>query len=287
MKCAWQAYLQILPMWLRKQVDELGRESLQELRLRVDRPPELVLSNRMVYLERIIIADDLQYCINTASRYSPWVSTTIRSGYITAPGGHRIGICGEASIVENQINTISTVTSLCIRVARDFPGIARSVANLPGSIIVIGRPGTGKTTFLRDLARQKSNLGEGAVAVVDEREELFPIVNGSFCFPVGQGIDVLSGVKKALGIHMMIRTMNPRFLVVDEITDVKDSMAILNAGWCGVSIIASAHGESLDDFLRRPVYKPLVDSGLFSNGLIMQADKSWKLERMNECKLSC
>lgn len=283
MKCAWQAYLQILPHWMRKQVDDLGRDSLQELRLRVNRPPELVLGGCNQYLERNVDADDLCYCVNAASQYSPWASASVSKGFITAPGGHRIGICGDAAIIGDKISTITAVSSLCIRVARDFPGIALKASTLSGSILVIGSPGTGKTTLLRDLARQKSNLGRGAVAVVDERRELFPTSDGTFCFPVGKGTDVLSGAGKAAGIDMLIRTMNPNWLVMDEITAPEDCMALLHAGWCGVSILASAHGSNLDDFITRPVYKPLVEGRLFSYCLVMHADKTWKLERMNQC----
>ena len=283
MKCAWQAYLHILPLWMRESVDNLGRESLQELRLRVDRPPELVLGNGSVYLERTVKPDDFKYCINAASKYSPWSSNTISKGYITAQGGHRIGICGDAAIIDGQLNTMNTVNSLCIRVARDFPGVAAKAASLTGSIVVIGRPGTGKTTLLRDLIRQKSNLGPGAVAVVDERREIFPMSDGSFCFSLGRRTDVISGVDKTVGVDMLIRTMNPRWIVMDEITAAEDSMALLYAGWCGVSIIASAHSENLEDFMTRPIYRPLIEKQFFMHCIVMQPDKSWTLERMNKC----
>ena len=82
MKCAWQAYLQILPLWMRKKVDNLGRDSLQELRLRVDRPPELVLGGCNQYLERNVDPDDLRYCMNAASQYSPWASASVSKGLV-------------------------------------------------------------------------------------------------------------------------------------------------------------------------------------------------------------
>lgn len=281
MRCAWQAYLNLLPPSMRKQVDDLGKDSLQELRLRIDRPPELISANGSVFLEAAVTVDDLNYCVNAASRYSPWSSATIASGYITAQGGHRVGVCGDVAIVNGKISTIKNLTSLCVRVARDFPGIGLKAAKGKGSVLLIGSPGRGKTTLLRDIIRQKSNENHGAVAVVDERRELFPVAENGFCFSPGQCTEVLSGCSKAAGLEMLIRTMNPRWIAVDEITAAEDCEALIHASWCGVSLLAAAHAENLHDLMHRPVYAPLVSGGVFENIIVMQPDKSWRLERMN------
>lgn len=281
MRCAWQAYLKILPNWMREQVDRLGRDSLQELRLRIGRPPDLVINGGSISLDRNVTADDLSYCVNAASQYSPWSASTSANGFITAAGGHRLGICGDVVMQQGRIATITNVTSLCVRVARDFPGIARKTAEMKGSILIIGSPGRGKTTLLRDMIRQKSNEGQGAVALVDERREVFPLVSGAFCFPPGQRTEVMSGSTKADGIEMLIRTMNPRWIAVDEITAQEDCQAIIHAGGCGVAILATAHAENLQDYMTRPVYKQLNHHGIFQNIIVMQPDKSWILERVN------
>lgn len=283
MKCAWQAYLNLLPLWMRKQVDNLGRDTLQELRLRIGRVPELVMANGSQSLERIVTGEDLRCCVNAASQYSPWSSMTVSDGFITAPGGHRLGICGEVAMVNGKISTVSHVTSLCIRVARDFPGIGMQTVAIPGSLLIIGSPGRGKTTLLRDIIRQKSNAGTGAVAVVDERRELFPIADGAFCFPPGFHTEVMSGCSKPAGMEMLIRTMNPSWIAVDEITASEDCQALIHGGWCGVSMLATAHAENMQDLLTRPVYKPVVQCGIFQNVIVMQKDKSWVLERINGC----
>lgn len=280
MRCAWEAFIRLLPPWLRENVDKLGSDTLQELRLRLNSPPELVTANGSITLQRCICADDLRFCINTASRYSPWTATTMEQCYLTAPGGHRIGICGNAVMDKGIMTGISTVTSLCLRVARDFPGIASKLQSHCGSVLIIGKPGSGKTTLLRDLIRQRSNHGEGSIAVVDEREEIFPSAQGQFCFSTGRRTDILSGCRKAQGIEAVLRCMGPEVIALDEITAREDCEALLHAGWCGVKLLATAHAGSMEDLLQRPVYRPILEKNLFDTLLVLHPDKSWHEERL-------
>lgn len=281
MRCAWQAYLNILPVWMRQEVDRLGKHDLQELRLRLNQKPELITGRGTLSLNREAAAEDMQYIINVASRYSPWTAVTSAQGYITAPGGHRIGLCGAAVIADGQMTGIREPSSMCVRVARDFPGISSAAAALSGSVLIIGRPGSGKTTLLRDIIRQRSDNGTGSIAVIDEREEIFPRWNHQSCFPGGKRTDVLSGCNKAQGIEAVLRCMNPEMIAVDEITAKEDCEALLHAGWCGVNLLATAHAGSRADLLQRPVYRPIVESRLFSTLIILQKDKSWRAERMD------
>ena len=279
MKCAWQAYLNLLPHWMRQEVDEYGRQDLQELHIRIGICPIMQLGSQCHKLKRIATGEDISFVINAASRYSPWTASTLAKGYLTGAGGHRIGVCGVAT-VSDKMQGISIPTSLCVRVARDFEGISGTAVTVPDSLLIIGPPGSGKTTLLRDLIRGKSNMGQGNIAVVDEREELFPLHKGQACFFAGEHTDILSGCKKAEGIVAVQRSMNPCWIAVDEITEESDCEALLQAGWCGVNLMATAHAGSLQDFLTRPVYKPLVACKLFSTVLVLRKDKSWKLERM-------
>lgn len=272
MKCAWKELLAILPPWLAREAE--GLDTLQELRLRLGSPPELVCKDGSKWLTRAISREDLNFCVNTASRYSPWASQTVAQGYLTAPGGHRIGLCGEAVVNGGVMTGIRSVTSLCIRVARDFPGIGAEAAKLRGSILLIGPPGSGKTTLLRDIVRNISQ--REAVAVVDERGELFP---GQF-FEGGKRLDVLNGCPKTTGIDTVLRTMGPSSLAVDEITAEADCEALLRAGWCGVRLLATAHAASVRDLRCRALYRPLLANQLFAHILVLGRDKSWREERM-------
>lgn len=278
MKCGWNEFLSVLPPRLRTEVDRLGKENLEELHLRKNRPAELILHGSSHLLDTVIREEDIQFVVNTASRYSPWSASTASRGYITAPGGHRIGLCGDCVVKDGNITGIRTATSLCMRVAREFPGIGQN-APPNGSLLIIGPPGVGKTTLLRDLIRIRSQSGQ-TVAVVDERGELFPMGE---IFTPGPRTDVLTGCGKAQGVEMALRTMGPKCIAVDEITAAEDCRALAAAGWCGVELLATAHAKNCDDLKRRSVYRPLWESGLFENAIVLNREKSWRMERMKLC----
>lgn len=274
MRCQWQALMSILPTWLSREMKPLEKEPVQEIRLRLHAPPELVISGTSRWLGQNVTHEDIHFCINTASRYSPWAAATAAKGYITAPGGHRIGLCGEAVMKDGSMAGIREPTSLNIRVARDIPGIASGI-RFTGNLLIIGAPGWGKTTLLRDCIRRISN-GGAHVSVVDERGELFP----GMAFPPGKCTDILTGCGKEEGIEAVLRTMGPDWIAVDEITDPKDCDALRGAGWCGVRLIATAHAAALEDLKTRAVYRPLVESRLFTTAVILKQDKTWTQERM-------
>ena len=279
MKCHWDALLSILPGSIRSSVDKFKCKSIQEIRLRIDQSVELTGQTGFYILPHLTTVDDICFCINAASKFSPWAVNTFQHGFITAPGGHRIGLCGTFIKNSSDTATLKDITSICIRVSRDIPGLASGVMGLRGSTLIIGSPGSGKTTLLRDLIRQKSNDGQ-CVCVVDERQEIFPIWQGSFCYDVGKRTDVIGNCSKRTGIEMLLRAMGPEIIAVDEITGEADARTLLKAGWCGVSVIATAHAYDRAELYTRPVYKTIVDAALFDNLIIMRQDKSWSLERM-------
>lgn len=270
MICAWEKLLNILPQRLRPKVDEIGKNKAQELRLRINAPPELVTDQGIVRLSGKVAAEELHYVINAASRYSPWAAATAAQGYLTAPGGHRIGICGSVVLANGQPEGIREPTSLCIRVARDFPGIAEPTK---GSCLILGAPGWGKTTLLRDLIRQVGK--RSTVCTVDERGELLP---GELAADVRS--DILTGCPKAAGIPMALRCMGPEWIAVDEITAARDVAAIVEGIHCGVHFLATAHAASLEEFFQRPVYQPLVEHKVFPTIYILKRDKHYTRERV-------
>ncbi len=282
MTCAWQDYINILPVSLR-QTAEQYRKTLTEIRMRLNAPVEIVTTNGSHRLQCMTTPHELNYCINVASKYSPWAATTIARGYITAPGGHRIGICGEAVMKDTGVTGIANPTSISVRVARDFPGIADGINKMDNSMLIIGPPGAGKTTLLRDIIRQRSNTDIGCVAVVDERREIYPFSSNGPCFDCGSSTDILSGCSKPQGLQMLLKNMTPRWIAVDEITSQEDCCALMDACWCGVRLICTAHAESRSDLISREIYKPLIEKHIFHWLIVLHPDRSWSAERMKLC----
>ena len=280
MRCAWQAYLNILPQWMRKEIDTLGKNTLQELRLRTGQSPELILTETTLQINGHVRQEDLQYVINCASQYSPWLSSTMSDGFLTTKGGHRIGICGTAVVEDGRVRGIRDVSSLCIRVARDFPGIVNEESLDVGSVLILGPPGSGKTTLLRDLIRRRSDFGTGSIIVIDERGELFPIIHGEGSFSTGRRTDILRFCPKPHGVFAALKTMGPSCIAVDEITHEADCTALQEVARCGVDILATAHALDIQDLSKRQLYRNTINSGIFNHFVVMRKDKSWHLERI-------
>jgi len=257
------ALLAVLPQRLRCECFD----NVQEVRLRLGRPPRLMTGAGCRDLEGTVGEQDLSFVVNAASRYSPWNARTMKDGYLTAPGAHRIGVCGRGAG-----EGLSELTSLCIRVARDLSGIAAGLP-LEESLLILGPPGCGKTTLLRDHIRRVSK--NRTVSVVDERQELF--CEG---FAAGENMDVLSGVEKPRGIDMVLRSMGPEVIAVDEVTGQADCEALLRAAWCGVRLLATAHADSVRDLHRRSVYRPLAEAGLFTKAAVLDHRQRWHIEEV-------
>ena len=210
------------------------------------------------------------------SRYA--YSQDIRNGFITVPGGHRIGLAGRM-IHDGSLTEISSMT---VRVAREikeagkkvFPYILRDNQDIY-STLIISPPGCGKTTLLRDLARKMSNGDTNHfftglnVGIVDERSEIAACYRGVPSNDLGIRTDVYDGCPKDKGILMMLRSMAPNVIVTDELGGEKDMDAVLSAMNGGVRILATAHGYGIKDNALRPDIARIVNACLFERYIVL------------------
>jgi stage III sporulation protein AA len=198
----------------------------------------------------------------------------ISEGFLTVRGGHRAGLCGTAVIQDGQITGMRSVSGISLRIAREIPGAADALVPLAlsGGLLLTGAPGSGKTTMLRDLARQLSGGGGHAphtVAVVDERGELAGSWQGERQTDLGPCCDVLDGYPKAQGILQAIRTLSPEFIICDEVGAAAEAQALEEGLNAGAVMVVSAHAGSKEELLRRAAILRLLRSGAFQSVVML------------------
>ena len=255
-------------------IPEEQRERVEELRLRIGRPFCAVIAGKTAALAGAVTRDELEELLQRATQSSVHTyAHQIRQGFITVPSGHRIGLCGETVEERGQISTLRAFSSCNIRIARQFVGLAdRLCAGLYAGgfsdTLIVAPPGAGKTTLLRDMVRSVS--GRYRVALADERMEIAACCDGEPQFDVGQ-CDVMSGGCKGDIIPMLLRTMSPQIIALDEITEERDVQTLIAAAYTGCRFLSTAHACALDELNWRPVYKALMGQGIFRNIIAIDA----------------
>ncbi|MBM7569695.1 stage III sporulation protein AA [Aquibacillus albus] len=276
--------LRIFPPNLKKKIiQSLSNRwtSIQEIRVRIGRPIELIYDNQEEWISTFIPSEgDGQFILNQLSEFSLYrLEDELREGYITIEGGHRVGLAGKVNTTNGSVKAIKHISSFNIRIAKEKVGVSSQYIpylynNGYLSTLIIGPPKTGKTTILRDLTRLISS-GWGSVkplkvGVVDERSEIGGCVKGVPQHQLGIRTDILDACPKAEGLMMMIRSMSPDVLVVDEIGSVEDVNALMEGLHAGVKIICSVHAESLSELKKRPSLMPLLEYNAFHRFITLE-----------------
>lgn len=244
-------------------------EYLQEIRIRQGQKIGIRYQGEIVFpggQSQLVSAMECKEILSLVSQYSLYAfEEEVRRGYLTVPGGHRIGMTGRVVVEQGEIKTLRHITCFNIRVSHERKGCAKELYPLllEGghlmSTLIISPPGGGKTTLLRDLIRYASQ--SLTVSLVDERSEIAGSYQGTAQWDVGPGCDVMDGCPKAMGMEMVLRSMGPDVIAVDEIGTKEDYEAMKKALVSGCSLLATMHGE---DFFH------VRDKGLFQRYVVLK-----------------
>lgn len=261
-------------------------DSIYEIRLRTGKPLFLVYSGGERCLKikgrepYLVTGQDLKETLEYVSGYSLYAcEDEIRQGYISVQGGHRIGVAGKVILDGNHIRGMKYISCINVRLSHQVPGCADAV--MPyiqdgehlSHTLIISPPRGGKTTLLRDVIRQLSNGREDipgvTVGVVDERSELAGSWQGIPQNDLGLRTDILDACPKAEGMQMLVRAMSPDVVAVDELGREEDFRAVESVIHCGCCLIATAHGNSLEDVLRQPFFQKLKEMEIFEKYIVL------------------
>ena len=269
----------------------LDFSKLQEIRLRVNQPLLIRHNNKEMLLgvngqvtnvlsEALIVnASQIRETLEYICDYSIYAyEDEIRHGYITIPGGHRVGLSGKVVLEHGKVESIKHISFLNIRLAHSVMGCANKIMEYiknESSIynsLVIAPPGCGKTTLLRDMIRYVSDECRMTVAVVDERSEIAACYLGVPQNNVGMRTDVLDACPKDQGMIMMIRSMAPMVIAVDELGGTRDIEAMHYAMNSGCKVIATIHGSDYKDVLQRENFKEIICQKYFQRYVVLGPD---------------
>ena len=247
-----------------------GGAALTEVRIRAGQAVEFRSASGAELVEPIVTRQELDELLLQMTGYSIYACEEyIRQRFFTLPEGHRVGLTGRYASDKGGVVALTGALSICIRVARAIPGAADALMphlTAKGrlhSALILSPPGLGKTTMLRDAARQLSGLGY-RVALADERGELSaPALDGLPTMALGPRCDVATGADKAQLIGRLVRSMAPDVVVTDELGDEGDARAVYEAACAGVMVLASAHAADIPSALRKRGLKTLAEDGLF------------------------
>lgn len=292
--------LQIFPREIRPLFEKvmLQERCLNELRLRAGKPILILEGEREWFLTgqgeftekhafaRVLKAEELEKILQHLCHYSLYAfEEEIKQGYITIAGGHRVGMVGQVVTEDREtVRTMKYIRGINIRIAHEIKGVATEIlpflyeGGKTRSVLLMSPPGGGKTTLLRDVVRNFSDgtiYGKGVtVGVVDERSEIAGCYMGQPQNDVGIRTDVLDACPKVIGMMMLLRSMSPKVIAIDELGDEKELQMVHQIVSCGSKVVATMHGDGLEDLKRRKWMELIVHERLFEIVIVLRKQGS-------------
>lgn len=287
----------IFPRDVREALRSCGMEfdKLCAIRVRANKPLIFYIQDKEVFFNRqrkltknvqdalCFSMEDIREMMEFISNYSLYAfDEELKQGYLTIQGGHRIGIAGNTISEQGRTTSIRYISCLNVRVAHQIKGCADICiphlydhGMLQNTLIVSGC-GRGKTTILRDLIRQLSNgtdVHKGvSVGVVDERSEIAACYHGVAQNDLGIRTDVMDGCPKTLGMRMLIRSMAPEVIAVDELGGTGDLEAVRATIASGSKLLATIHASTYQELLCLPFMRKLLAERLITRLIFLNPD---------------
>lgn len=280
--------LRVLPKGVRALLEKeaLRYAKLQEIRLRTDKPLLLIYGGeeRIIRNQRdgpyIVTREDIREMLEYVSNYSLYAyEQEMRQGFITIEGGHRVGMAGQAIVEDGRVRNLRYISSVNLRMSHEVTGCADQIfpyivdGQRVCNTLVVSPPRCGKTTLLRDMIRQISDGNRWTrgmtVGVVDERSEIGGCYMGAAQNQLGIRTDILDCCPKAEGMMMLIRSMGPEVIAVDEIGTTEDVHAVEYAMHCGCRMLATIHADSMEELRRKPLLDQMVAKKQFERYILL------------------
>ena len=255
-------------------------DKLQEIRLRIGKPIIVIADNVEWVMREVIEKEEFMETLEYICKYSLYAfENELKQGFITIEGGHRVGISGQVYVENGEVKNFKNISSMNIRVSHEVLHCAQRI--LPYvtqekevlNTLIVSPPRCGKTTLLRDLVRQISDgnfyIKGCTVGVVDERSEIAGCYLGIPQNQVGIRTDILDACPKSKGMMMLVRSMAPRVIAVDELGGAEDVYAMEYAMNCGCRFIATVHGKSMEEIRKKPLFENLVKEHRFDRYIVL------------------